>query len=171
MAGGFVSVEDDDRLKAAVLAVAAANRDLTRDINAATRSVIGPVWEHEVAVRAVTPAQRATLVKGTKIKTGNPPVAQAAQSTKRLRGGLLPADQWWTYELGGNESKVTTYKRQGRRGQHTVTRHTARQLPPRKRQGRVALPAFASVAPRAVSLWVSLVVKVYNDAVNGGDRG
>lgn len=167
----LLSVNADNRIKAAVVFVKLANRDLKRDIDAATRAVLGPVWVQEVQVRAVTPAQRAILVKGAKVKAGNPPVAQAATSGRKLKGGLVPADQWYSYEFGGDPAKVTTYQRQGRKGgaPHKVTRHTARQLPPRKASGRVAMPAFAEVAPRAVSLWVSLVVKVYNNAVNGGN--
>lgn len=173
MPTGLLSVNDDGRIKAAALAVAAANRSLKRDIDAATRSVMGPVWMREVTVRAVSPAQRAVLAKGAKVKAGNPPVAQAAQSGKRLRGGLVPSADWSGYEFGGRQDKLTTYSRKGRRGgaAHKVTRHTARQLPSFRRGGRVAYPAFATVAPRAVSLWVSLVVKVYNDAVNGGNGG
>jgi hypothetical protein len=171
VAGALISVRGDDRLKAAVLAVAAANRDLRRDINAATTSTIGPVWASEVTARAVTTLDRAALAKGARIKGGNPPSAVAASSTRKLKGGLIPADTWAPLEFGANRGKVTTYKRRGRKGgTHTVKRHTTRQLPARTRSGRVVMPAFAEVAPRTVSLWVSLVVKVYNDAVNG-ERG
>jgi hypothetical protein len=169
MPGALLSVRGDDRLKAAALAVAAANRDLRRKIDAATRTTIGPVWVGEVASRQRTTLDRAVYGKGTRIKPGNPPTAVAASSTKALRGGLVPGDQWRVIEFGANRAKVTTYDRVSVKGKrHKVTRHTTRQLPPPTRRGRVAYPAFAEVAPRAVALWVQLIVRVYNEAVNGG---
>lgn len=171
-ASAVISVRGDDRLKAAVLAVKAANRDLRSRLNKATVATIGPVWATEVTSRALTSLDRAALAKGSRVKAGNPPTAVAASSTKRLRGGLLPADQWAPVEFGGNQGKVTTYDRVSVKGhRHKVTRHTARQLPPANRAGRVVFPAFAEVAPRTVALWVQLIVRVYNEAVNGGSRG
>lgn len=164
----MLSVLGDDRLKAAVLAMKAADRDLRARINAATRDEIGPEWVHAVNQHAVRSLDRKVIASSARIKAGNPPVAVAATSTRKLRGGLVPAQQWAPIEFGGTFNKVTTYTRRSPKGRmHKVTRHTARQLPARQRSGRVAFPAFADIAPRAVSLWVSIIVKVYNDAVNG----
>lgn len=167
-AGAVISVRGDDRLKAVVLAVKAANRDLRTRINKATTATIGPVWVSEVQSRALTSLDRAALAKGARVKAGNPPTAVAASSTRKLRGGLLPADQWAPVEFGATQGKVTTYDRVSVKGhRHKVTRHTTHQLPGIKRSGRVVFPAFAEVAPRTVALWVQLVVRVYADAVEG----
>lgn len=165
----MLSVTGDDRLQAAVLALKAADRDLKRTINAATRDVIGPVWVDAVSSRASSTLDRAVVVKGTRLKPGNPPTAVAASSTKRLRGGLLPGDQWAAVEFGSTQDRVKSYRRRNRvgGGSHQVRRHTTRQLPARVPSGRVALPAFAEVAPRAVSLWVQTIVREYSNAVEG----
>lgn len=167
----MLSVTGDDRLKAAVLALKAADRDLRRTINAATKDVIGPVWTSAVEAEASSTLDRAVVVKGVRLKPGNPPSAVAASSVKRLRGGLLPADQWHAVEFGSDRNRVTTYQRRGRKGAaHTVRRHTTRQLPARTAGGRVAMPAFKAVAPRAVSLWVQIIVRKYAVAAQEGRR-
>jgi hypothetical protein len=164
-----LSVKADPRLKAAVLAMRAGDRTLRADINRATKDTIGPVWTRAVLAHASTDLDRAVIAKGARIKPGNPPAAVAATSTRRLRGGLVPAVEWAAYEFGGTPAKVSTYQRTSPKGrQHKVTRHTARQLPAHTGKGRVALPAFADIAPRAVSLWVQLIVKRYASALDGG---
>lgn len=164
-----LSVRGDDRLKAAVLAMKAADRDLKRKINQATVSTIGPVWASEVASRALSAVDQRVLGRGARVKAGNPPTALAASSTRALRGGLVPADSWAAYEFGQSRDRVTTYQRRSVKGQtHRVSRHTTRQLPARNRSGRVVYAAWQEVAPRTVSLWVQLIVRTYVDAVGKG---
>ncbi len=170
---GFLSVEADDTLKASVLAMKAADRDLKRAINTATRETMNPVWRSLVTAnlagtRAPTSA---VLDKGVRIAAGNPPVAKAAQSTRNVgRGGpLVPAKHYAAFEFGaGNRNAYSRYKRKGRKGgSHDVARRTMRGLPPRNRTGWVVYPAFAEIAPRMVSLWVQIIVKKYHDAAEG----
>lgn len=164
----MLSVKADARLQAAVLAMKAGDRTLRADINRATRDTIGPVWTRAVLAHADTDLDRAVIAKGARIKPGNPPAAVAATSARRLRGGLQPSADWQAVEFGGTPSRVRTYTRVSPKGRrHSVTRHTMRQLPAHRKAGRVALPAFADVAPRAVSLWVQLIVKRYATALEG----
>lgn len=164
----MLSVRDDDRLQAAVLALKAADRDIRLAISQATRDQVGPLWAQAVQVNARTRTDQAVLARSARIKAGNPPQATAGTSTRRLKGGLVPAEHWAAFEFGGTYSKQTTYRRASRKGgTHSVTRHTQRQLPPRKATGRVALPAFAEIAPRAVSMWVGIIVKAYSQALEG----
>lgn len=164
----MISVKGDDRLKAAVLAMKSADRDLKKDINNATRQVMGPVWVQEVNAHAKTNLDRLIIAKGARIKAGNPPVAVAASSTKKLSNGLTPATTWAPFEFGGYYQRVTRYSRKSPRGKsHKVTRHTSHQLPRRNTAGRVAYQAFAEIAPRAVSLWTQLVVKKYYQSFEG----
>lgn len=152
-------------VRAAVLALRRADRDLRSKINRATRETLSPVWRGLVQNNAYRRRDGAILAKGARIKAGNPPAGIAASSRRPLSGGLVPGDQWAPFEFGGDRSKVTTYTRLSPRGRsHQVRRHTARQLPPRSRQGHVVYPAVAEIAPRAASLWVQLIVRAYLDA-------
>lgn len=164
----MLSVNDDGRLQAAVLALKAADRDIRTAINQATRDQVAPLWTRAVEAKAQTTVDRAVLARSARVKAGNPPQATAGTSTRRLRGGLVPADHWAGFEFGGFHAKQTTYRRKSRKGgSHKVTRHTQRQLPQRASNGRVALPAFAEIAPKAVSMWVAIIVKTYSEALEG----
>lgn len=164
----MLRVGESRELQAAVLAFKAADRDLRKRINAATRQTMNPVWRAELAERARTPLDRAVIVKGARIAAGNPPVAVAATSTRALRGGLVPAAAWPGVELGARRDRTTTYSRRSPSGgTHRVTRHTRRQLPARRAGGRIALPAMQEMGPRLASLWVQLIVRVYRDAAEG----
>jgi hypothetical protein len=165
----MLSVKDSPELRAAVLAMKAANRSLRSDINKATRRVLSPIWKQAVESRATYARDARVIAKGAKVKAGNPAVAQAATSTKALSGGLVPSRNWAWVEFGSERTKVSEYTRKNRRngGTHTVRRHTQRGLPPRYRTGRIAYPAFAEVAPRIISLWVQLIIRKYKDAAEG----
>lgn len=161
----MISVRDHRELRATVLALKAADRDLRNDINRATTATMGPVWKSLVEANASRPMDARVLAKGARIKPGNPPVAMAAMSRRALSGGFVPTDRWHAFEFGADRETTTTYERRSPLGTvHQVTRHTRRQLPPRIRAGRVVYPAFADIVPRLISLWVQLVIRKYADA-------
>lgn len=169
----MLSVGDDRALKAAVLAFKAADRDLRRAINTATRETMNPVWRGLVSDRAAGQGGLTArmLGSGARIAAGNPPVAKAAQSTRGVgsRRDLRPSEDFGPWEFGApNPNKWVTYKRKGRKsGQHTVRRRALRGLPRSAPGGRVVYPAWGELAPRMVSLWVQLIVKKYHDAAEG----
>lgn len=152
-------------IQAAILAMKRVTRELKRDINRSTREVMNPVWKGLVSVNATTHMDTVVLAKGARIKAGNPPVAMAATSKRRLSGGLVPANQWQPFEFGAIRGSTTTYDRTSPKGtRHEVTRHTARQLPRRVPGGRVVYPALAEIGPRLASLWVQIIVKKVAEA-------
>lgn len=168
MAG--LSVRGSDHLRAAVSAVAAARRDIKNDIARATRSTMSPVWQAEVRKRVRDREDERVIASGARILAGNPPVAVAAQSRRKLRGGLVPNQDWQGFEFGANRARTTRYTRRAPGGKsHQVTRHTARQLPTVRRKGRIAYPALQELAPRLASLWVSIVVRKFNEAWERGE--
>lgn len=165
------SVHGSDELRAAVLALKAADRDLRRDIYARIRETMNPVWRGAVAENLTNHMQALTIAKGVRIAAGNPPRLMAATSKRRLKGnggGLIPDQHWAGFEYGGNREAYSTYKRRnpGGTGTHTVTRRTQRHLPPRRRSGYVLGPAVAEVAPRLASLFVQSVVRTYMDILD-----
>jgi hypothetical protein len=164
----MLSVGDHRALEAAVLALKVMDRGLRSDINRSTKAMLDPVWKGAVAANATTDTDRQVIVKGTRVKGGNPPEAIAASSKRATKGGLVPADLWPVIEFGGKSNKVTTYEATSPKGKrHSVTRRTARQLPVRKNSGRVAYKALAEVTPRVVSLWVSMIVAKTYEAMDG----
>lgn len=153
------------QVRAAVLALKRAGRDLRSDINKATRAEMTPVWKSLVESAARTSQDTAVLAKGARIKAGNPPAGQAATSRRALSGGLKPADNWQSIEFGADRNKTSTYTRKSKNGgSHQVTRHASKQLPQRIRTGRVVYPALAQIGPRLASLWVQIIVRKYAEA-------
>lgn len=167
----MISVTGSRELQAAVLAMKAADRDLRREINRATRETMNPVWRQAIADNLAGRDHVTSRVidNGVRIAAGNPPAAKAAQSKRGLgrQKRLIPAEHWAWFEFGtGNPQKYSRYLRRNRKrgGTHQVNRRASRGLPRFTKRGRVAHPAFAHVAPRMVSLWAQLIVKKYMDA-------
>lgn len=159
-------------LRAAVLALKSADKELKRDINAAVVSKLSSAWASALSANTGAHPLDQTLLTGARVKGGNPPVVVAGGSAKKLKGGFKPSVQAYAVEFGANREKVTTYTRKNRKntGNHQVTRHTSRQMPPRYRAGRIVYKTFADFAPRAVSLWVQLIVKKYMEAAEQGGK-
>lgn len=165
----MLKVGDHRALQATVLAFKALERGLQKDIRKATVNTMNPVWRGEIAERATSPMDQLVIAKGARIAGGNPPTAIAATSKRRRSGGMTPATDWPWFEFGpSNRNKITTYRRRSRNGgTHSVTRHTARQLPSRNARGRVAFPAVAKLAPRLASLFAQIVVRRVHEAAEG----
>lgn len=154
-----------------MLGLKAADRTVRNDINKATRATLNPVWRDLVARRARTRLDTRVIAAGARIAAGNPPAALAAQSKRKLPGGLTPVESWSAVEFGADQDTVTTYTRtKPRGGTTTVTRHTTRQLPARSPKGRVAYRALREIGPRATALWVQIIVRRFNDGAEKGGR-
>src|SRR4051812_38458485 len=95
-----LSVKGDRQLLAAATAVKIARRAVRNTINRETRAVMSPAWSAAVATRAGSAVERAVLDKGARIVAGTPPAAVAANSKRKLRGGLVPATGWQPIEFG-----------------------------------------------------------------------
>lgn len=152
------SAASSEVFRAAALALKLMPRQIRNDINRETRAKINPAWREAVAGKASTEMDRRVLVKGARVAPGNPTQLLAATSKKPLSGGLVPNDRdaAAAYEFGTpNPNAETTYTRKGA----SVTRHTERQLPWRRKDGRVVYAAFAQVAPRIASLWIQIIVR------------
>lgn len=165
--------QDSQReLRAAVLAMKAADREIKRDINQRTRATMNPVWKSLVEANASGMRARdyRLVATGVRIKAGNPPVAQAAQSRRAFGGkrkALRPMEHYHLVEFGAsdpNRYSVYDRKNRSRPGTHKVKRRASRGWRPRDRTGYVVYPAFAELGPRMVSLWVQTIVRTYAEA-------
>lgn len=162
-----VSVGDDRSLQAAVLAFKLADRGLKKRVNDAVRTHLNQPWKSGIAQRASTPLEQRVLVPGARVAAGNPPAFVAATSNRRLSGGLIPNAQGHAVEFGAADTTTTYRRRTPSGGTTSVTRHTRRQLPRRRKAGPVMATA-AEFGGRAASLWTQLIVKVYHDAADEG---
>lgn len=168
----LISVRDVRELKATVLAFARLPATIRTEINRQTRAQANPIWQGEIAEHTRSKMDALVIAKGARVKAGNPPVLQAATSTRPIGGRLRPADEWAAFEFGANRGKRSTYDRRKKRGGRAkVTRHTAAQLPTRIRKGRVAYPSAAESIPRLASLWVQTVVRCVHEAAEGKSGG
>lgn len=164
MAVPTLDVRGDERL----LAAARVLRDFesfTPEITRRVQRTMSPVWRGLISRKAGRwNRDQAVLARNARIEGIAPPVARAADSTRAMRGGFVPAEQWHAVEFGANREKVTTYMRRGPNGDlHRVTRHTSRQMPPRIRKGRIVYPAFAELVPRLASMWVQTIMRTTNE--------
>lgn len=168
----MIRVGDHRELTAAVLAMKAADKDLRRAINQSTREVMNPEWRKLVAEHSdmTTTLGAQVLNKGVRVAAGNPVNLVAASSTRGIGDGkrVRPADLYHAFEFGADTNKVNDYKRRTRGGrEYWVTRHVSRQLPTRRRNGRVVYQAANAFIPRAISLWLHIIVKKYAEAAEG----
>jgi hypothetical protein len=160
------SAASSDTFRAVALALKLIDKDVRNDITRTTRSTLSPIWIGAVKskVGGMPDIDQIVLVRGTRVRPGNPVQLLASTSRKPLSGGLVPDEYSRGFEFGTDRrDKESTYSRTSTRGNtHEVTRRTTRHLPNRVRKGRAVFPAVAETVPRLTSLWVQIVVrKIY----------
>ncbi|MBD8077696.1 hypothetical protein [Cellulosimicrobium arenosum] len=166
---GRVNVSGVREARLAATALRNVDRDLRREINAQTRTVVNPVWKGAVEAHARTGQDTRILAKGTRVATGAKPRLVAASSKRAFSGGLVPAYDWKSWEFGTKAKGVKTrYRRRSRNGgSHIVLRRTRKQVPSRNAKGRVLYPAVDEVLPRVASLWSQTAVYLTFKALKG----
>lgn len=165
-----VNVSGVREARLAATALRAVDRDLRREINAQTRTVVNPVWRTEVRDHTRTCQDATILEKGARVATGARPRLVAASSRRALSGGLVPSEEWQAWEFGTSAKGVKTrYRRRSQNGgSHIVLRRTRRQVPNRNAKGRVLYPAVREVLPRVAALWSQTAVYLTFKALRGG---
>jgi hypothetical protein len=165
------SARTEPLLRAVALGLKASDKAIKRDISATTRTTLNPIWREAIATHAAgSRMDYKVFGTGARVAAGNPSKAVAASSRRGLRKGknpLIPNELGRMMEFPpGADLKATTYQRKSAKGgTHSVTRHTMRGLPARRKGGRVVYPAWADTAPRMVSLWVQIVVRNLHEAL------
>ena len=165
-----VSVMNGPReLRAAVLAMKAAKKEMRKQINDSMRSTFNPVWKQLIAesMGGFSPADDMVL-KGARIAAGNPPRLIAANSKRRYGRALVPVEHWHLVEYGIHDHNVSYTRRSRKGGSHEVTRMIGTGWPNRTRRGRVLGPATRMILPRITSFWIQSVKKAYIDAIEKG---
>ncbi len=158
-------------LRAAVLAMRAATKDMKREINQAMRAEFNPVWKQELT-QNLGGFSRADdmMLKGARLAAGNPPALVAATSRARYGRALIPQRDWHLVEFGVSESYKHRYQRRSAHGTHTVARDVNTGWPARSKRGRIADPAARAILPRIASHWIQSVIKTWILAAEKGAK-
>jgi hypothetical protein len=145
---GFISVRESAHLKATVIAMQSADREIQSAIRTETRTVGASVWRDELAQRPAIEQQTRMLVNTARVSSSNNGITLTAATQKRpvLSGGGSPIRLGKAYEFGSRKG---------------------RGIPPTRRGGYVIYPALADVAPRLISLWAQTVMRIAHDALEG----
>jgi hypothetical protein len=145
-----MSVKDSAHLRATVLAVKAAPREVRQQVRAQTRAVAAPQWKQALASKARTEQHTRMLVNTARITVSDQSVRVRSAGAKRkvLSGGATPYRLGKAYEFGRRSRNAT-------------------QLPRPNRRGYVFYPALADMAPRIISLWVQTAIRTVYDALEG----
>lgn len=166
-----LDVYDFSALRAAVLIFKRLPKSLRSDINKSIRDEFNPVWQGLVQVGASRAMETKVLTAGTRVKGANPPVLQAATSTRAIgeHKGILPARDYAGWEFGAvDRNAYSRYERKSKNGgTHKVERRTMRHLPSRNVKGRVVYPAVAEIVPRIASFWVQSIYRFVYAAFEG----
>ena len=150
-------------LRAAVLAMKRADKEIRSDISQRMRGTMGPAWKSEVSAKASGGMAARMLTPGVRIAAGNPPRLIAASSRRRVGNGLVPDVNAAGYEFGASDSVRSVTNRKGT----TYKRHVMRHLPARNRKGYAVFPAAAKVLPRIAAYWTQSVIRAFMDAAEG----
>lgn len=168
-----VSVWDSKELQAAIYAMKIADNGLRKEIYKRTREKVLPEWTEAVATQIGYAGRYSDLgykliMKATRVDVSaeNITLKAATSTRKATRGGLIPTRDYFLFEFGGTPH-VGEVK--GRRGNTTYyyKRMLGKGLPPRSDYGRGAYMASYKIGKRALALWVSSIVQIYNDAARG----
>lgn len=167
MAGVNVSGVREARL--AATALRSVDRDLRREVNKQTRTVVNPVWRESVDDHGSSRMDERVLRAGARVATGTRPALIGASSRRQLRGGLVPVDDWRAWEFGADRERFTSYRTRSPNGKrYTARRRTRRQLPPTTKGGRVLYPAVSDALPRVAALWSQTAVWLTFEALRKG---
>lgn len=162
-------VEGPREAQAAVVALRSLDADTKKALNASVRSAVSPLWTGVVEANATSVMDSRVLAKGARVSVGLKPQLVAATSTRAMRGGLIPADNWQRWEFGSHRIGRSTYRTTSRKGRsYQATRHTQHQMPDRAKGGRVLYPAIAEAAPRILALWAKTTIRLVFDAYQRG---
>lgn len=162
-----ISVYNSRELQAVLLGIRAFDREARRNLRRETKAIAQTAWQKALAEHSETRLEALVLSKTGRVAVSDQNVTlQSARVGRSLAGGLKPSESWHAVEFGGDQNATETYEARSKTGKtFSVTRHTRRQLRPRKKAGYVVYPALAEMIPRIASLWVQTFVRTFYEAL------
>lgn len=152
-----------------LLALKVLPRELTKQTRRFTKQLVDKEWKPALAKRAVTPIQRAVLVR-TAVSSVTPTNVTLKSATKGKVSSGTPSQVLASgAEFGADMDRYSRYSRRSPKGRtHTVTRRTARAFGwHRGREGRVVFPAAQDIAPRVASIYVQTLLRTTAETLEG----
>lgn len=152
-------------LRAAVLAMRVADKNIKRDINTRVRDTFNPVWKQIVAQNQGGFSITDSMVQANaRIRGGNPPALIAGNSRRTFGRALIPTRDWHLVEYGMRDHPTKYSRRSKNGGTHQVKRVIGTGWPARTKQGRILGPATTEILPRITSFFIQSVKRAYIDA-------
>jgi hypothetical protein len=172
MAATSISIFTSKELQVTVGLLKSIDKDLSREIRRAVKSISTPEWTQEVQANVRFPIHQRVLASNSSVTVGNDNVRlRSGNSTRRLSGGASPSQLARAAEFGADRNSLTTYIRTSPKGnRHKVTRHASRQLPTRSRSGWAVYPAAAEITPRIASLYAQTTLRTFAETIEKGGR-
>ena len=159
-------------LRAAVLAMRVADKNIKRDINTRVRDTFNPVWKQLVAQnQGGFSIADSMALKGARIRGGNPPALIGGNSSRTFGRALVPTRDWHLVEYGMRPHPVKYSRRSKNGGTHQVTRTVGTGWPARTKNGRIFGPATTAILPRITSFFIQSVKRAYIDAGENNANG
>jgi hypothetical protein len=164
-----ISVHVSPELQAMLARIKELPAEVRKQVRVATKGAALPIWQESVGLHVQSRAEGLAFGRTARVAvTDRGVMLQAARVGKPLRGGLDPRTQWHALEFGGTPDTVRGVAMTSRKGRaYTATRHTQRQLRPRRRTGYVVFPAVADAVPRLFSLWLQTITRAGHEALEG----
>lgn len=164
-----ISVHVSPELQAMLTRIRELPAETRKQVRVATKAAALPIWQEEVGANVQSRVEGLVLGRTARVAVTDKGVRlQAARIGKPLRGGLDIKSQWHAVEFGGSPATVRKVDTKSRKGTaYTATRHTQRQLRPRRRAGYVVFPAVADSVPRLMSLWLQTIARAGHEALEG----
>ena len=139
-----ISVLNDKKLAATVLALRSFDRTLQGTVRKVTRIIGQPEWQKAVGANVSTKFEARVLGSTARMAVSNQNVTlKAGHSQRRMRGGGRPVELAKAAEFGG---RAPQFKRPNRKGY-------------------VVYPAAARMIPRFAALWVQTTVRTFHEAM------
>lgn len=166
-----ISAKTNDVIRATLLSIKVAPRDIQKNIQKYAKADIIPAWREELNAQGATPLQQALLVDTGRATVSNSNVTlKSGGINASVKGGFSTADRSYrAAEFGANRFVTVTYGSVSKLNKPIVVsdRHTQRQFKRFDKGGYVVYPAAIAVIPRVASLWIASVVRTLHDAVEG----
>ncbi len=157
-----VRVEGVREVTAAATALKAVDRTVKNQTARNLRDVVPRIWTQDTITGQTRTRLDRAVFRGVRIGATSTRITLQAGTSP-----MIPADISSAVEFGDPNKTFETYTER-RRGQSVrVRRRTQNQLPGPIRKGRVVHPAFRSVMPRIVALYVQTVVRTIHEAWEG----
>jgi hypothetical protein len=160
-------VRKSPELQAAIFALRGSETSVRRDINKDVRSVIGSRWQQALRARAHDRRDE-VVTRGARVRTRADGFAlSTANSSRPLRGGLIPSGDWQPFEFGARVRQTTFEQRSIRGNLYRVTKRVNVQFRPFTKQGRIGFDAASEIGTWAVARWVVSIVRGLAAAAQG----